>query len=107
MKWKTKDGHYVEMSEMSDDHLLNTIRMLRKKKRKQLESNHWAPIPYTENEIHLRLNDTSNDYVELCKEARRRGLMVRSGGKIIDKGIIETEGIFREVLKKLTQRISL
>lgn len=31
MKWKTKDGREIEISEMADSHLLNTYKMLRRK----------------------------------------------------------------------------
>lgn len=98
MIWKTRDGRLIEISQMSDGHLLNTIAMLRRTHRRRAFALSMAADRYAldapdgaamaaeqEAVAILDLADETDDesvgrlcrpFMEMIRESRRRGLEI-------------------------------
>ena len=88
MKWKTKDGRKIPIKDLDDEHLVNIIRMLRRKKSEFLSilySFPATPYSYAEEDIdrqidYLERTDIEGFYGELGErllhEAHKRGLNI-------------------------------
>lgn len=44
LKWRTKEGTYVAIKDMSDSHLMNTIKMLLRKEKQKCVMSEVDPI---------------------------------------------------------------
>lgn len=71
-KWTCKDGTRVRICDMSDTHLLNTIRMLRRTHAELVSA--WDQIPDDDFGAHKGAPDQHPLYGPLTQEAQRRKL---------------------------------
>ena len=79
--WTTKDGTNIEIKDMEDSHLVNTIRLLKRNAKNGVEvvySVGWGEKDYPEFDSIVLYGkhylDTVDSYKDLKQEAKRRGL---------------------------------
>lgn len=92
--WQTKDGRVVKITDMDDEHLVNSIRLLKRVVRKMRFSRDlagWSALNFVQGEMaeyaiesYLELDARLSDeewlgvhtpYEELIGEAKRRGIL--------------------------------
>jgi len=103
--WRTREGHFIRICDMTNQHLLSAIRLLRRHAQHELQRAIWhthemvgrvSPGTIAEDLLDDRLTELESEechwssfipdiYDSLCDDAERRGLLLQERDNVFPK----------------------